>query len=155
MPLPQENISCGFSCALLWIGWTKIVLWLFVCAYKKRTPPYFPYYIPPRLLPDSFCMHGRQKSVKELFFTFTVPLSFFVSIIRPCFVLPLPRLFFPCPIFFPLLCALFLFLRPLLFRFSPRPPALCIPFSLLLLGYTLSFPFPIPLSRVFRFSFPP
>lgn len=175
----RRKSSCVFSYAPIKNGQKPLIFYA------------FPYRIPPRLLPDSFCMHGRQKSVKELFFTFTVPQSFFVSIIRPCFVLPLPRLFSPAlsfslsyalfsffsfpafpravPIFFfsffarvsPLLtyssfltpsqtfpCLVYVSpsLPLLLFRFSPRPPALCILFSLLLLGYPLSFPFPLPLS---------
>lgn len=177
----RRKSSCGFSYAPIKNGQTPLIFYA------------FPYCIPPRLFPDSFCMHGRQKSVKELFFTFTVPQSFFVSIIRPCFVLPLPAYFFHAlsfflsyalfffsffsfpafpravPIFFFSFFArvlpspyIYFFLTPsqtfpclvyvspslplLLFRFSPRPPALCILFSLLLLGYTLSFPFPLPLS---------
>lgn len=79
----RRKSSCGFSYAPIKNGQNPLIFYA------------FPYCIPPSLLPDSFCMHGRQKSVKELFFTFTVPQSFFVSIIRPCFVLPLPRLFSP------------------------------------------------------------
>ena len=175
----RRKSSCGFSYAPIKNGQNPLIFYA------------FPYCIPPRLLPDSFCMHGRQKSVKELFFTFTVPQSFFVSIIRPCFVLPLPRLFSPA-LSFSLSYALFSFFSfpafpravPIFFfsffaRVSPSPyiyfffnsfpnfslprvrisfpapppfslfspsPALCILFSLLLLGYTLSFPFPLPLS---------